>query len=66
MNKSRDNPLAVKAIKSFRTRIHELEDAAREINNDQAAIQDSQTKLDRDWDTFLHDDEWKKKADYDD
>ncbi len=66
MNKSRDNPLAVKAIKSFRTRIDELEEAARENNEDQAATQESQSKLDREWDTFLHDDEWKKKADYDD
>lgn len=66
INKSRDNPLAAKAIKSFRTRIHELEEAARENSTEQAAIQYSQTKLDRDWDTFLHDDEWKKKADYDD
>lgn len=66
MNKSKENPLAVKAIKSFRTRIHELEEAARENRADGAATQESQTKLDREWDTFLHDDEWRKKADYDD
>ena len=28
--------------------------------------QQGESKLDREWDTFLHDDEWKKKADYDD
>ena len=64
MGKSRDNPLAMKAVKSFRTRIKELE----AINTDgkDTASAESQSKLDREWDTFLHDDEWKKKADYDD
>ncbi|MCM0611724.1 hypothetical protein KFJ24_04445 [Marinobacter sediminum] len=64
MGKSRENPLAMKAVKSFRTRIKELEAISSEGKD--TAISESQSKLDREWDTFLHDDEWKKKADYDD
>lgn len=62
MGKSKDNPLAMKAVKSFRTRIKELEAMGPE--GYQSGV--SESKLDREWDTFLHDDEWKKKADYDD
>ncbi|WP_297793599.1 hypothetical protein [uncultured Marinobacter sp.] len=65
MGKSRDNPLAMKAVKSFRTRIKELEAMGPE-NEKGPGSQEGQSKLDREWDTFLHDDEWKKKADYDD
>ncbi|MBW0146549.1 hypothetical protein [Marinobacter arenosus] len=64
MGKSRDNPLAMKAVKSFRTRIKELEALSNEGRDTASA--ESASKLDREWDTFLHDDEWKKKADYDD
>ncbi|MBW4933516.1 hypothetical protein [Marinobacter sp. F4206] len=64
MGKSRDNPLAMKAVKSFRTRIKELEAISTEGKDTASA--ESQSKLDREWDTFLHDEEWKKKADYDD
>ncbi len=64
MGKSRDNPLAVKAVKSFRIRIKELE--ALEGNMPEEKAEGSQSKLDREWDTFLHDEEWRKKADYDD
>ncbi len=64
MGKSRDNPMAMKAVKSFRTRISELE--AMSAAGTDTASPESQSKLDREWDTFLHDDEWKKKADYDD
>lgn len=65
IGKSRDHPLAMKAVKSFRTRIKELEVMS---NDEQKATggHEGQSRLDRDWDTFLHDDEWKKKADYDD
>jgi len=62
MGKSRDNPLAMKAVKSFRTRIQELEAMSAEGKESPQG----ESKLDREWDTFLHDDEWKKKADYDD
>ncbi|MBU2955467.1 hypothetical protein [Marinobacter sp. F3R08] len=61
MGKSRDNPLAMKAVKSFRTRIKELEAAGVEGQESPKG----ESNLDREWDTFLHDDEWKKKADYD-
>lgn len=64
MGKSRDNPLAMKAVKSFRIRIKELE--ALSVEGKDTAHTESQAKLDREWDTFLHDEEWKKKADYDD
>ena len=63
MGKSRDNPLAMKAVKSFRTRIKELE--AMSADGKDSKYHESQSQLDREWDTFLHDDEWKKKADYD-
>lgn len=63
MGKSKDNPLAMKAVKSFRTRIKELEAM---IADGKDSREESHSKLDREWDTFLHDDEWKKKADYDD
>ncbi|MGO1462460.1 MAG: hypothetical protein ACTHYN_08235 [Marinobacter sp.] len=63
IGKSKDNPLAMKAVKSFRTRIKELE--ARVAGGEDTSSEfDSQ--LDKQWDNFLHDDDWKKKADYDD
>ncbi|MEC7816498.1 MAG: hypothetical protein VX939_09505 [Pseudomonadota bacterium] len=63
MGKSRDNPLAMRAVKSFRTRIKELE--AMSAEGKQAS--ETHSKLDKEWDSFLQDDEvWKKKADYDD
>jgi len=65
MGKSRDNPLAMKAVKSFRTRIKELEALGAEGKKTSGPLE-GDSKLDREWDTFLHDDEWKKKADYDD
>ncbi len=64
MGKSRDNPMAMKAVKSFRTRISELE--AMLVAGTDSASPESHSKLDREWDSFLHEDEWKKKADYDD
>ena len=69
MSKSQDNPLAMKAVKSFRTRIKELEAAERggaESAPQEAQAQEGQSNLDREWDTFLEDDTWRKKADYDD
>jgi hypothetical protein len=63
MGKSKDNPLALKAVKSFRTRIKELEAMS---TNGKDGSTESLSKLDREWDHFLQDDEWKKKADYDD
>lgn len=63
MGKSRDNPLAMKAVKSFRTRIKELE----EMNTGGNVNAEGHSKLDKEWDNFLHGDEtWKKKTDYDD
>lgn len=64
MGKSRDNPMAMKAVKSFRTRIKELESMKEDDKHGSTA--EGQSRLDREWDTFLHDDEWRKKADYDD
>ena len=61
MGKSSDNPLAMKAVKSFRTRIKELEAQIADGN-----LEESDSKLDKEWDNFLQEDEsWKKKADYD-
>lgn len=64
IGKSRDNPLAMKAVKSFRIRIKELE-AMGADGTDISSVEPT-TRLDRDWDSFLQTDEWKKKADYDD
>lgn len=64
MGKSKDNPLAAKVIKSLRTRIKELEAMANEGKSKQS--NEEQSRLDKEWDTFLEDDSWKKKADYDD
>lgn len=64
MGKSKDNPLAMKAVKSFRIRIKELEAMNADGENNSSAEPESQ--LDKQWDNFLHDEEWKKKADYDD
>ncbi|KPQ30334.1 MAG: Mgr1-like, i-AAA protease complex subunit [Marinobacter excellens HL-55] len=63
LGKSKDNPLAMKAVKSFRTRIKELEASIVDGNTDI----EGHGNLDREWDNFLQDDgSWKKKADYDD
>lgn len=66
MGKSRDNPLAIKSVKSFRLRIKELE--AMLVGGAEGTTEavEKQHKLDREWDSFLHDDQWKKKVDYDD
>jgi len=64
MGKSKDNPLAMKAVKSFRIRIKELEALGAGSENTGSA--ESESQLDKQWDNFLHDEEWKKKADYDD
>ena len=69
MSKSKDNPLAAKAVKSFRTRIKELEAMEKggpESASQEGQGQEGQSNLDREWDTFLEDDTWRKKADYDD
>ena len=63
LSKSSDNPLALKAVKSFRTRIKELE--AQMADGSTTDTSDKQQRMDKEWDSFLHDDEWKKKADYD-
>ncbi|MCK0105368.1 hypothetical protein [Marinobacter sp. S0848L] len=63
MNKSKDNPLALKAVKSFRTRIKELEASL----HDEDTVAEHGTKLDQEWDDMLQDEEsWKKRKDFDD
>lgn len=59
LGKSQDNPMAVKAVKSFRTRIKELEHSL--ANGEKAGTDEKQSRLDREWDNFLHEDDWKKK-----
>ncbi|WP_372964623.1 hypothetical protein [Marinobacter sp.] len=62
MGKSKDNALALKAVKSFRIRIKELEASLLDGNSDVR----NTSKLDQEWDNFLQDDDsWKKRADYD-
>ncbi len=63
LGKSKDHPLAAKIIKSLRTRIKELEG---QLSEGQAKpVTEEQNRLDKEWGTFLEDDNWKKKADYD-
>lgn len=66
MGKSRDNPLAIKSVKSFRLRIKALEAMLVEGSAGTTEAGEKQHKLDKEWDSFLHEKEWKKKADYDD
>ncbi|MDP4546558.1 MAG: hypothetical protein ABJM19_10245 [Marinobacter sp.] len=62
MVKSKDNPLALKAVKSFRTRIKELEASLQ----DDDMVAEHGTKLDQEWDNMLQDEEsWKKRKDFD-
>ncbi|MFL1405499.1 hypothetical protein ACJO2E_09170 [Marinobacter sp. M1N3S26] len=64
MAKSKGNDMAARAVAAFKERIHELE---QELNSGESARSaEQQNRLDKEWDTFLHDDDWKKKADYDD
>jgi len=65
MGKSGDNPMAAKAVKSYRIRIKELEAMEKDIDTDKPEA-GAPTKLGREWDNFGGDDEWRKKADYDD
>lgn len=66
LGKAKDNPMAIKAIKSFRTRIKELEAMANAEEGGETRHQEKH-RLDKEWDSFLHEEEeWKKKADYDD
>lgn len=65
IGKSKDNPLAAKAVKSLRIRIKELETLMRESQPSKAKDEE-QSRLDKEWDTFVDDDSWKKKTDYDD
>ncbi len=65
MGQAADNPLAMKAVKSFRTRIKELEALTTESEDSNASLEAHQ-KQDKEWDSFLEDDSWKKKANYDD
>lgn len=64
MAKSQGNDMAAKAVTTFKTRIRELEEELASGQKTRSAEQ--QGRLDKEWDTFLHDDSWKKKADYDD
>lgn len=64
MGKSRDNPLATRAVKAFRKRITELEAVNEKGESTGSAEPDSE--LDKQWDRFFHEDDWKKKPDYDD
>ena len=63
MGQVADNPLAKKVVKSFRTRIKELE--ALTGQEDRSAGLEAHQKQDKEWDSFLEDDSWKKKANYD-
>lgn len=63
MAKSNGNEMAAKAVAGFKQRIRDLEaDLAGDTLEGSA---EQHSRLDREWDTFLHDDDWKKKADYD-
>lgn len=63
LGKIKDHPMAIKSIKSYRTRIKELE--ATLAGSAPQKSDEEQQRLDKEWDTFAQEDEWKKKADYD-
>ncbi len=63
MNKIHGHEMAARAVASFNERIRELEEEMASGHN--ALTEDQQRRLDKEWDTFLHGDDWKKKADYD-
>lgn len=63
MSKSKGNDMAAKAVAAFKGRIQQLERELSSGESTQSA--EHQSRLDKEWDTFLHDDSWKKKADYD-
>ena len=63
MGKSQGNDMAARAVAGFKERIHELEQEL--ASGEKPHSVEHQSQLDKQWDTFLHDDDWKKKADYD-
>ncbi|UZD67383.1 MULTISPECIES: hypothetical protein [Marinobacter] len=63
IGKSQGNEMAARAVANFKERIRELEQELASGQKTRTAEQ--QGRLDKEWDTFLHDDDWKKKADYD-
>lgn len=75
MMRIKTNPLAIKAINSYKVKIKELEDAANEQAESTASQsaapvteggQESEA-LNKEWDSFLDDDDgWQKKNQYDD
>lgn len=64
MGKSKDNAMAQKAVQGFREQIRALEQQLSS-GDPSAPNAEHHKRLDREWDDFLSDDSWKKKADYD-
>ena len=71
MTRIKDNPLAIKAIKSYRVKIKELETLAEQEGKGRTP-EEEQTEegsLNKEWDSYLEkdkEDPWKKKNAYDD
>ncbi len=71
MTRIKDNPLAIKAIKSYRIKIKELETLAEQEGKERLPEEDQAEdgSLNKEWDSYLDtdkEDPWKKKNAYDD
>jgi len=71
MTRIKDNPLAIKAIKSYRVKIKELEVLAEQEGKEPTpdTQQTEEGSLNKEWDSYLEkdkEDPWKKKNAYDD
>ncbi|MFD2228616.1 hypothetical protein [Alkalimarinus sediminis] len=68
MMRIKENPLAVKAINSYKTKIKQLEELAdKEGKNDTSNPEAENEARSKEWDNYLDkDDDWQKKNAYDD
>lgn len=68
MMRIKDNPLAVKAMSSYKAKIKQLEEAAeKEGKEDPVNPEAEKESLNKEWDDYLDkDDDWQKKNAYDD
>ena len=71
MTRIKDNPLAIKAIKSYRTKIKELEVLAEQEAKGRSPEEEEteEGSMNKEWDSYLEkdkEDPWKKKNAYDD
>ncbi len=65
--KSKENPVAQRAIATYRQKIQQLEETASGGKKPKKVGASADEKITREWNDFMEEEEgWKKKADYDD